>query len=304
MPSTKADNKLVKKPVNKPVDNVVESVAQLRRCKSVTRAEEIQHEEKKLREQQPDQPCHKPRASLFSWASGFDNFNGFINWAFLLLCLGGIRLMLENLNKYGIRANPIYWWLLSLEGLSSLPSTGIPPSVYLLIASNWQVLFTLFIERLLAAEIVAESIGLFLHVSSTGWWPSLSNVEYPDNLTVKDIYYFMSAPTLCYELNFPRTNRIRTGFVVKRLLEVILGSNLLLFLFQQWIIPSVKNSLIPFSEMDVLLMGERLIKLAIPNHLLWLIWFYLFFHSWLNMLAEVVQFADRLMMRLTTLSLL
>lgn len=28
--------------------------------------------------------------------------------------------------------------------------------------------------------------------------------RYPQNLNVKDLYYFMVAPTLCYELNFPR----------------------------------------------------------------------------------------------------
>ena len=34
-------------------------------------------------------------------------------------------------------------------------------------------------------------------------------VAYPDNLTMRDMYYFWFAPTLCYELNFPRSGRIR-----------------------------------------------------------------------------------------------
>ena len=34
-------------------------------------------------------------------------------------------------------------------------------------------------------------------------------VTYPDNLSLCDLYYFVLAPTLCYELNFPRTTRIR-----------------------------------------------------------------------------------------------
>jgi hypothetical protein len=29
----------------------------------------------------------------------FDNFDGVVNWAFLLLLIGGIRLALENFNK-------------------------------------------------------------------------------------------------------------------------------------------------------------------------------------------------------------
>ncbi|OTF81552.1 hypothetical protein BLA29_005984 [Euroglyphus maynei] len=46
-------------------------------------------------------------------------------------------------------------------------------------------------------------------------------VQYPDNLTISDIYYFIFVPTLCYELNFPRTERIRKRFLFKRLFEVV-----------------------------------------------------------------------------------
>lgn len=88
-------------------------------------------------------------------------------------------------------------------------------------------------------------------------------VQYPDNLCYKDILYFLAAPTLCYELNFPKTTRIRKRFLLKRLLEVIFGVNVVMALFQQWIIPSVRNSLIPFSKLEVGLATERLLKLAV-----------------------------------------
>lgn len=90
-------------------------------------------------------------------------------------------------------------------------------------------------------------------------------VHYPDNLKFTDLMYFLCAPTLCYELNFPRTSRIRKRFVLKRLLEVVIGFNVLLGLFQQWMIPSVKNSLVPFSNMDVAKASERLLKLAVST---------------------------------------
>nr|CAG4636652.1 EOG090X0I8J [Eubosmina coregoni]SVE70170.1 EOG090X0I8J [Eubosmina coregoni] len=38
--------------------------------------------------------------------------------------------------------------------------------------------------------------------------------------------------------------------------------------------------------MELMPATERLLKLAIPNHLLWLVWFYLCFHSYFNMLGE------------------
>lgn len=34
-------------------------------------------------------------------------------------------------------------------------------------------------------------------------------VQYPNNLTLGNLYYFWLAPTLCYELNFPRMERTR-----------------------------------------------------------------------------------------------
>lgn len=44
---------------------------------------------------------------------------------------------------------------------------------------------------------------------------------YPNNLTLSNLYYFMFAPTLCYELNYPRTKRIRWRFLARRLLETV-----------------------------------------------------------------------------------
>ncbi|KAF4517830.1 hypothetical protein B566_EDAN008772 [Ephemera danica] len=355
----------------------------LRRCKSVTRAEEIQELEAKVRKSQPDRPCHKPRDALFSWSSGFDNFTGFVNWAFLLLFMGGVRLFLENVIKYGIRVDPMEWiFFLSGRGQGSAEH----PSLILLLYSIVPVVVCLLIEKGLAVEIVGHSIGMSSHIINllllvllpmvvinvkgsdfsligatvvcftysilflklwsyvqVNLWcrnkcrfsrssaskrlrrqsisfgsssdevvfhgdsdfrdhaskhtahngTSVELVQYPDNLNLKDLYYYILAPTLCYELNFPRTTRVRKRFLAKRVLEVIVGCQVVMSLFQQWIIPSVKNSLIPFSNMDVALASERLLKLAIPNHLVWLSLFYLLFHSWLNLLGEMLHFADR-----------
>lgn len=90
-----------------------------------------------------------------------------------------------------------------------------------------------------------------------------SLVQYPDNLNLRDLFYFIFAPTLCYELNFPRTDRIRKRFLLKRIFEVLVGTQLILCVLQQYMIPSVKNSLIPFSNMDITLASERLLKLAV-----------------------------------------
>uniref|UniRef100_A0A8C5E7E5 O-acyltransferase n=1 Tax=Gouania willdenowi TaxID=441366 RepID=A0A8C5E7E5_GOUWI len=112
-------------------------------------------------------------------------------------------------------------------------------------------------------------------------------------LVFSDMYYFVFAPTLCYQLNFPRSSRIRKRFLMRRLLEMLFLMQLLVGLIQQWMVPTIQNSMKPFQEMDFSRMVERLLKLAVPNHLIWLIFFYWFFHSSLNFMAELLQFGDR-----------
>lgn len=38
-----------------------------------------------------------------------------------------------------------------------------------------------------------------------------------------DLYYFAFAPTLCYELNFPRSKSVRMGFLLRRLFDMVGG---------------------------------------------------------------------------------
>ncbi|XP_036685943.1 diacylglycerol O-acyltransferase 1 isoform X2 [Balaenoptera musculus] len=118
-------------------------------------------------------------------------------------------------------------------------------------------------------------------------------VSYPDNLTYRDLYYFLFAPTLCYELNFPRSARIRKRFLLRRLLEMLFLTQLMVGLIQQWMVPTIQNSMKPFKDMDYSRIIERLLKLAVPNHLIWLIFFYWLFHSCLNAVAELMHFGDR-----------
>ncbi|KAI2653196.1 Diacylglycerol O-acyltransferase 1 [Labeo rohita] len=106
-----------------------------------------------------------------------------------------------------------------------------------------------------------------------------THVTYPGNLTHRDMYYFIFAPTLCYELNFPRSPRIRKRFLLRRLLEMLFLMQLMIGLIQQ--------------EMDFTRIVERLLKLAVPNHFIWLIFFYWYFHSSMNFIAELMQFGDR-----------
>lgn len=39
--------------------------------------------------------------------------------------------------------------------------------------------------------------------------PDAPALAYPENVTVRNMCYFLAAPTLCYQLGYPRTSRIR-----------------------------------------------------------------------------------------------
>lgn len=145
-------------------------------------------------------------------------------------------------------------------------------------------------ERRASAKAKAASTG---KKANGGAAQPPGTVSYPDNLTYGDLYYFLFAPTLCYELNFPRSPRIRKRFLLRRLLEMLFFTQLQVGLIQQWMVPTIQNSMKPFKDMDYSRIIERLLKLAVPNHLIWLIFFYWLFHSCLNAVAELMQFGDR-----------
>jgi diacylglycerol O-acyltransferase-1 len=133
----------------------------------------------------------------------------------------------------------------------------------------------------------------------------VSTLIYPNNITVRDMLYFLMAPTLVYEESYPRTDHIRWGWLTRRILELvsclfffltfqIFFLFLQLFVVQQYIMPLVQNAMIPLSRNDVIGITERLMKLTVPNIIVWIMMFYTVFHLFLNITAEILRFGDRL----------
>lgn len=117
--------------------------------------------------------------------------------------------------------------------------------------------------------------------------------KYPNNLTLRNLLWYLAIPTLTYQVNYPRSKRLRKRWLVRRCMELVFFSGLLLFIVDQYIVPAVDNSLKPLAEMNLPRLLERILKLAIPNLYAWLTGFYCLFHLWLNILAELTRFGDR-----------
>lgn len=63
-------------------------------------------------------------------------------------------------------------------------------------------------------------LTIILSVSNTITWELVVSISTSSSY-FSDIYYFVFAPTLCYELNFPRSESIRMGFLLRRLFEMV-----------------------------------------------------------------------------------
>uniref|UniRef100_A0A1A8CV94 O-acyltransferase n=2 Tax=Nothobranchius kadleci TaxID=1051664 RepID=A0A1A8CV94_NOTKA len=121
---------------------------------------------------------------------------------------------------------------------------------------------------------------------------SVAQTDHNENLTLKDLYYFLCAPTLCYQRDFPRTPKVRINKLLHRLLEMVVVIQIMVAIVQQWIEPIFQKSEKPFTSMDITLRVKHLVGLVAPTHFLWLLLFFLT-HSYLNFCAELLCFGDR-----------
>ena len=119
--------------------------------------------------------------------------------------------------------------------------------------------------------------------------------QYPQSLTLKTYFYFLWAPTLCFQFEYPRTATVRLGWLLRRIGELAISLSLMIVLTQQYVYPLVLSTLplLGNPETSIWQLLERHLRLAIPSLYVWLLMFYALFHCWLNILAEIMCFADR-----------
>lgn len=117
--------------------------------------------------------------------------------------------------------------------------------------------------------------------------------SYPSNVTFGNLCYFWWAPTLIYQPVYPRTDKIRWLFVLKRVGECFGLCVVMWVLSAQYAAPTLQNSIRAWQEWDVPGLFERVLKLSTISLVIWLAGFFALFQSFLNALAEVMKFADR-----------
>mmetsp|Transcript_52655 Transcript_52655/g.124360 ORF Transcript_52655/g.124360 Transcript_52655/m.124360 type:complete len:280 (-) Transcript_52655:88-927(-) len=111
--------------------------------------------------------------------------------------------------------------------------------------------------------------------------------------TKRHFVRFMLIPTCIYNASYPKSERVRRRWVMNRLIEFCLAWFAILFVTVQYIMPGIKNTLPVLDKPDMMRFTEGLVKIAVPNFVVWILGFYAIFHIQLNVIAELLQFGDR-----------
>lgn len=115
------------------------------------------------------------------------------------------------------------------------------------------------------------------------------SLPYPKNVTLNNLVYFILAPTLVYETHYPRSQRVRWEYVFWHVGQVVICLIVQFIMLMQFCVPVLQESTGGGLGETVLLV----MRLAIPVFIIFILTFWGFFHCILNVIAELLCFADR-----------
>ncbi|TRM65574.1 MBOAT, membrane-bound O-acyltransferase family-domain-containing protein [Schizophyllum amplum] len=110
-------------------------------------------------------------------------------------------------------------------------------------------------------------------------------ITWPNNITYKNFGLYLLIPSLVYELEYPRTDRIRPIYVFEKVTAFFGSFALLYTITETFILPHI-----PTADKSFFM---SLLDLALPFMFCYLMIFYIIFECICNAFAEVSYFADR-----------
>jgi sterol O-acyltransferase len=127
---------------------------------------------------------------------------------------------------------------------------------------------------------------------------TLGQVTYPQNLTLYNYVDYILCPTLCYELEYPRTPKIRWLELFYKTLAVFGCIFLMITISEEFITPVLADSAIrlrhvtAFSD-KALILAETTSLMLFPFMMIFLLVFLVIWEYVLGAFAEITCFADR-----------
>ena len=122
----------------------------------------------------------------------------------------------------------------------------------------------------------------------------LGHVTYPQNLTAPNYVDYILCPTLCYELEYPRTDRIRWMELMWKILAIFGCIFLLTVISEEFILPVLTASSAELQHAKKLpeiglVLAETISQLLFPFMIIFLLVFLVIFEYVLGALAEITR---------------
>jgi sterol O-acyltransferase len=133
----------------------------------------------------------------------------------------------------------------------------------------------------------------------------IGNITYPANLTWANYVDYICCPTLCYEIEYPRNDKIDWQNLISKIIAIFGCISLLTVISEEFILPALVDAsqrLDPslrtpdsaLTALEVLLiLAETISWLLFPFMLTFLLVFLVIFEYVLGACAEITRFADR-----------
>ncbi|KAK5938636.1 Sterol O-acyltransferase 2 (Sterol-ester synthase 2) [Knufia obscura] len=126
----------------------------------------------------------------------------------------------------------------------------------------------------------------------------MGNVTFPQNLTLYNFADYILCPTLCYELEYPRTPRIRWPEVLWKTLAVFGCIFLMTVVSEEFITPILADATIRLKQTSLisdkaLILAESISLMLFPFMIEFLLTFLVIWEYALGAFAELSCFADR-----------
>ena len=168
------------------------------------------------------------------------------------------------------------------------PSTASRESVY----RYPTTVTTSHYEKRENEEKEKEEVGVLREDLALELISPLGHAIYPQNLTVRNFADYLLCPTLCYELEYPRTEKTQWTEVVAKTLAVFGCIFLLTITSEEFILPVMVESAARLEHVEslseiVLILAESISLLLFPFMITFLLVFLVIFEYVLGAFAEI-----------------
>jgi diacylglycerol O-acyltransferase-1 len=96
---------------------------------------------------------------------------------------------------------------------------------------------------------------------------------------------------MCFFRYYPRADKIRITYIIKQAAQLLFCLTVMYAMCMQYLDPVFRQTVLLDSDLKI---AYLTLKVSLPWFLIWLLGSYAFFHCYLNILAEVTMFGDRL----------